>query len=187
MSVLMLCAAALAAPPSAPAMQPLTVVSVTRLAPDPAALAAADRLLDAMHYDSLIDRTIEALVAEAQKTFPQQMEQRLGQPLPKELKDQLFAVIAASMRNSMSANRAEMRRGTALIYASRFSIAEIEHLIELQKDPVMAKMQAEMPGIATESTALGRAAVSREMPHMAERIQQVVKDYYAAHGDSPGT
>ena len=81
----------------------------------------------------------------------------------------------------------EAKKRLAEPAASRFTIAEIEHLIELQKDPVMAKMQAEMPGIATESTALGRAAVSREMPRMAERIQQVVKDYYAAHGDSPGT
>jgi hypothetical protein len=187
MAFYLLYVATLAAPPAPPAKQPLTVVSVTRLAPDAAQLAAADRLLDAMHYDSLIDRTIEALVAEAQKTFPQQLEQRLSQPLPKELKDQLFTVIASSMRNSMSANRAEMRRGTALIYASRFSVPELEHLIALQKDPVMAKMQAEMPGIAAESTALGRAAVDRELPRMAERIQQVVKDYFAAHGGSPGT
>lgn len=187
MFIFLLSAAALAESPASPTKQPPTVVSVARPAPDAASLAAADRLLDAMHFDRLIDGTIEALIADAQKTFPQQLEERLGQPLPKELKDQLFAVIAASMRNAMSANRAEMRRGTALIYASRFSRAELEHLIELQKDPVMAKMQVEMPGIATESTALGRAAVAREMPHMAERIQQVVKDYYTIHGDSPGT
>jgi hypothetical protein len=156
-------------------------------APDPARLAAADRLLDAMHYDSLIDRTTSAYIAEAEKTFPGQLEQKLGKPLPADLKDQLFAVIASSIRHAMTDNRAQLRRGTAMIYASRFTPAEIDHLIVLQGDPVMIKMQQELPQIMTESVALGEAAMQREMPKLATSIEQVVKDYYASEKARPAT
>jgi hypothetical protein len=185
----LLFAAALAAPAtsSPPPRQAPAIVSVVRLAPDAAQLAAAERLLQALHYDKIVDRTTDALVADAQKSFPDQLEQRLGKAVPKELKDKLFAAIASSMRGAMSNNRVEMRRGAALIYASRFTAAELDHLAELQKDPVLVKMQAELPGIAAESTALGRAAVERELPRMTANIEQAVKDYYASHGDDPGT
>lgn len=154
-------------------------------APDVARMAAADRLLDAIHYDDLTNRTVEAIIAEAQKSFPQQMEERLKEPLPADLRDKLFAVIANSIRRATTQNRANIRRGTAMIYASRFTTAEIERLIEIQRDPVMAKMQVEMPQIMAESAALGRAAVQAEMPQMAKDIEQVVKDYFAANGGSP--
>jgi hypothetical protein len=156
-------------------------------APDPARMAAADKLLDAMHYDSLIERTSSAYIAEAKKTFPAQLEQRLGQQLPKELKDKLFAVIAQTIRKSVDENRVELRRGTAMIYASRFTTAEIEHLTRLQSDPVMVKMQQEMPQIVTESAALGQAALQRELPGLTSSIEQVVKDYYAEQKASPAT
>jgi hypothetical protein len=155
--------------------------------PDPARMAAADRLLDAMHYDSLIERTTSAYIAEAEKTFPAQLEQKIGQPLPAELKDKLFAVIASTIRKGIEDNRAALRRGTAMIYASRFTAAEIEHLIKLQGDPEMIKMQQEMPQIMTESIALGHAAMEREMPGLASSIEQVVKDYYAEQKAGPAT
>lgn len=155
-------------------------------APDAARMAAAGRLLDALHYDELTDRTVEAMIAEAQKTFPKQVEERIGQPLPIDLRDKLFAAIAGSIRHAMSENRANLRRGTAMIYASRFTEPEIEHLIAIQKDPVMVKMQAEVPQIMTESAALGSAAVQSELPRMTRAIEQIVKDYYAAGRGKPG-
>ena len=154
-------------------------------APDAARVAAAGRLLDTIHYDSLIDRTIEAYVADAQKTFPQRLEAQLKTELPQDLKDKLFAVIAASIRRAMSQNRGDLRRGTALIYATRFTTPEIEHLIQLQSDPVMVKMLAEMPQIATEGAALGQAAVQRELPSLTKEIEQVVKAYYGAADQKP--
>ena len=156
-------------------------------APDVARTEAAEKLLDAMNYDRLVDRTIDAMIADAEKNFPAQMEARVGQPLPVDLKDKLFAVIAKSIRRAMADNRANIRRGTAMIYTSRFTAAEIEHLVELQKDPVMVKMQAELPQIMAESAALGRAAVEGEMPRMQTDLEQVVKDYFAANSDKPAT
>ena len=173
-----LCAAYFCAAPLLAAPAPPTT--------DPARFAAAQRLLDAMHYDSLIDRTINAYVADAQKRFPAEIEDRVG-PLPAELKDKLFAVIAASIRHAMNDNRAELRRGTALIYASRFTAAEIDHLTQLQSDPVMVKRQAELPAIMTESAELGHAAVQREMPILARQIEQVVKEYRSEGSGHPAT
>jgi len=156
-------------------------------APDAARMAAAEKLLDKMHYDQLTDRTVEAMIADAQKAFPAQLEARMGQALPAELKDKLFAVIAASLRRAMTQNRGNMRRGTVMIYASRFTAPELAHMIQLQDDPVMVKMQAELPQIMAESAALGSAAVQSEMPRMAKDIEQIVKEYLAANGDKPAT
>jgi hypothetical protein len=156
-------------------------------APDPTRIAAAEKLLDKMHFDQLTDRTVEAMIADAQKAFPAQLEARMGQALPAVLKDKLFAVIAASLRRGMTLNRANMRRGTVMIYASRFTAPELAHMIELQNDPVMVKMQAELPQIMAESAALGSAAMQSEMPRMAKDIEQIVKDYFAANGDKPAT
>jgi hypothetical protein len=151
-------------------------------APDAARMAAAARLLEAIHYDSLVDRTMDALIADQQKTFPQRLEAEIGSPLPDDLKAQIFDVIAQSIRSAMTVNRAEMRRGVALMYASRFTAPEIEHLIQLQTDPVMLKMQAEMPGIMTESAALGQAAIQREMPNMTKKLEALIKNYYGKDG-----
>ena len=150
--------------------------------PDKASVAAAEKLLDAIHYDQLLNRTIDALVAEQQKTFPQRLEEEVGQPIPDDLKAQIFDVIAKSMRGAITSSRPELRRGLALIYASRFTEAEMEHLIQVQTDPVMVKLQSQLPGIMVEASALGEAAVQREMPHMTKEIERVVKEYAAKDG-----
>ena len=52
---------------------------------DAARVAAAQKLLDAMHYDNLIDRTLDAVVAEAQHTIAANLDKGLDKPLPAEL------------------------------------------------------------------------------------------------------
>lgn len=156
-------------------------------APDAARIAAAEKLLDAMHFNEMSDRTIEATIAESQKTFPQRLEQQLKQPLPAELRDKLFAIIASSIRRSMAENRVQIRRGVALMYASRFTAAELKHVTDIQKDPVMVKMQQAMPQIAAESIALATAAMAGEVPRMTQEIEAAVKEYFATKGAKPST
>ena len=169
--------AAPAAPPQAPASPRL----------DPAAVAAANRLLDAMNYDQLVDRTMNAMIAEAERTIPQKLEAASGTAIPDDLKAKLTTVISDFMHRLATANRAEMREGTALIYARHFTASEIDHMIELQHDPVMLKMQAELPQIMAESLALSQASLDRETPRMMEQLKSVIEEYERNKGGKPST
>ena len=150
--------------------------------PDPDRIAAAERLLAALNYDALIDRMTEAMIAESEKSMPDQlarMAEALGKdPPPPELLAKVQSRVSKAFRDTMRENRSELRRGTALIYASRFTAAEIDHIAELQKDPVMIKMQAELPAISAEGTALGRAAFTQKMPEVMKDIEALVEEYY---------
>jgi len=150
--------------------------------PDPARIAAAERLLTALNYDALIDRMTDAMIAESEKSMPAEltrMAEALGKDAPPpELLAKVQSLISKSFRDTMHENRSQLRRGTALIYASRFSEAEIDHIAELQKDPVMIKMQAELPAISAEGSALGRAVFAQKMPQLMSDIQTLVEEYY---------
>jgi hypothetical protein len=91
------------------------------------------------------------------------------------------------MRRSASANRADVRKGVLLIYARHFTVAEIDHMVEMMRDPVMVKMQAQMPQIMVESMALGQASMNREMPRMMEELKAVIEDYVRNKGQKPAT
>ena len=179
--------AALAASPlsaAAPAAPPRASVS-PRV--DPAAVAAANRLLDAMNYDQLIDRTMNAMIAEAERTIPQKLEAASGTALPNDLKAKLMSVISEFMHRLATAHRPEMRQGTALIYARHFTATEIDHMIELQHDPVLVKMQAELPQIMAESMALSQASLDQETPRMMEQLKAVIEGYERNKGEKPAT
>jgi hypothetical protein len=159
----------LAAAPVAPAARPASV--------DPAAIAAANRLLDAMKFEELLDRTMTAVIADAEKTIPARLEAAAKEPIPADLKAKASALIVDFMRRAATANRAEVRKGTALIYARHFTAAEIDHMAEMMRDPVMVKMQTAMPQIMTESMALSQANIDREMPKMMEELQTLLEQY----------
>ena len=150
--------------------------------PDPVTIVAAERLLEAINYDALIDRTTEKMIAEFEKSLPNQINQiaeALGEdPPPPELSALVRSRMSDVYRTTVREGRSELRRGAALIYASRFTVAELEHIAELQKDPVLIKMQAEAPGMTAESSALGRAVMSRKMPELIKDIQSIVEEYY---------
>ena len=159
----------LAAPPT-----PIAATSAEAAAIDPAALSAANRLLDAMDYDRLVDRMNEAMIGEAKRSIPARIEVMTGQSLSPELRDKLIATMVQSLLRVSNDNRAALRRGTALIYARHFTAPEIDRMAELQKDPVMVKMQTKLPLILAESMALSSAAMEQEMPKLIEQLKQLV-------------
>ncbi len=149
---------------------------------DPAALAAAERMMDAMNYDKLIDDMMTAMVAQARLSIPEQIEkmaEQAGEELPADFKERLVAIVVGSLERSTKGKTAELRRDTALIYARHFTAAEIDRMTELQKDPVMVKMQAKMPAIMAESMAMSQKTLAEEMPRMIEDVKQMVAEYKA--------
>ena len=157
-------------------------------APEPARIAAAEKLLAAMHYDSLIDRSIDLMIVEQRKAMPAQLRLWFKeQPLPDDLVAKMQAISEAHMRKTFSDNRAELKHGTVLIYAAHFTAAELNRLAKLQSDPVMAKMQAEMPQITADSLALGQAAALKDMPVLIAELKALVQDYVAGKSGKPST
>jgi hypothetical protein len=151
-------------------------------APDAARMAAAERMLDATDYDATVARTVDAMIVEQQRQFRARLEQQTGRAVPDELANRLFAEIEVAIRSAMARHRKRVREGTALIYANRFTAAELDRLAALQSDPVMVRMRKELPGIMTESMMLSRAMLESELPAMKQRIEAVVLDYMRTHG-----
>ena len=150
-------------------------------APDPARIAAAGRLLDAMKYEETMDRTVDAMIAEQKRVFPQQLEQVLGSSPPAELVTKVQQAIETHVRVAFARNRIKNREGTALIYASHFTAAELDRLAKIQAEPVMAKMRSELPQITTESMALAMAGMQSTQNEMRQDIERIIKEYMEAH------
>lgn len=158
-------------------LAPLAAAAAQSVGPAADRIAAAERLLEAMNYDELQDRVMRTYIADAEKNLPNQLEAASEQPIPDELKARLSQTIANAVKRSFAANRAESRKAVVLIYAHHFTAEELDHLAQLQKDPVLVKMQAEMPKIVSESTAVINAQVQRDMPKLIEEVKQVVAEY----------
>jgi|SRR4051812_40570038 hypothetical protein len=155
--------------------------------PDASRVAAAQKLLDAMHYDSLIDRTLEAVVAETQHSIAVNLNRELNEALPADLMTKIQAIAERHLRSAIGDHRAELKRGTALIYARHFSAEELSRLATLQSDPVMAKMQIELPQIAAETMALSRGLVDSAKAGIEDEMKAAVIDYMTKKGEKPST
>lgn len=153
-------------------------------APDPAAIEAANRMLDVLDYEKLTQRTLDALVTEAQRTLPQRLEASSGRTLPADLKKRLGELLGQSVTQTFQRNKAELKRGTALIYARHFTAAELAHLTKLQSDPVMRRMQLQMPQIAAETLALTQAALEKERPQLLADIRKLIAEHMGEDGGS---
>jgi len=140
-------------------------------------IAAATRLLTVMYYDEVMDQTVSKLITQAQQTLPAQIEAQTEQQLPDELKQRIAQVTADYLRRKFADNRPEMRQSTILIYAHHFTTAELDHLAQLQSDPVMAEMQRELPAIMTEISAFTQAETQRDMPELVTQLKNVIADY----------
>lgn len=155
--------------------------------PDPQRIAAAGRLLDAMKYEETMDRTVDAMIAEQKRVFPQQLERVLGSAPPPELVTKVQQAIETHVRVAFARNRIKNREGTALIYASHFTAAELDRLAKIQVEPVMAKMRSELPQITAESMALAMAGMQSEEAEVRKDIERIVKEYLETHGKTPSS
>jgi hypothetical protein len=96
--------------------------------PDAARLAAAQKLLDSMHYDKLIDRTLDAVVVETRRSIEANLNQELGGDLPSDLAAKILGIAESHMRRAIVDHRVDLKRGTALIYARHFTAEELGRL-----------------------------------------------------------
>lgn len=151
---------------------------------DPKRIVAAEQLLHAMNYDAQLDRTVEAVIAEMGGALDRDLA-KADQPLPPALVARIKSVSETHMRSTFREHRQQLKRGTVLIYARHFTVPELKRLTELQSDPVMAKMQAELPQIAAESMALSQAMSSSGKAALQAEIKAIVEEHFREQGGRP--
>ena len=156
-------------------------------AADAPRLAAASKLLEAMHYDTLIDRTLDAIVSESQRAIATKLNESADEPLPASLVTQIQGIVESHIRQAIGDHRADLKRGTALIYARHFTAEELGRLAQLQADPVMARMQAETPAIAAETMALTNGLVANARGNVEEEVKAAVVEYLQTKDGKPAT
>ena len=154
---------------------------------DPARMAAAEKLLDVIHYDAQVDRTMEAVLAEIKKQLANELNAQFDEPLPANVIAQLQDVASRHFRKAVADHRAQLRRATIVMYMNHFTTAELQRMAEIQADPVMIKVQQEMPAIAAESMTLGRGLVQDEMPKIREEAKAVLEQYAKDKEAKPAT
>jgi hypothetical protein len=161
--------------------------AVAAAADTDARMAAAERLLQAMKYDSQIDRTVNAIIVEVERSIDSELNKKLDEPLPQDVLTKIKSIADAHMRRSFTEHRTELRRGTALIYARHFTVAELERLAALQSEPVISKMQAEIPQIMAETMVLSQAMMADGQEQLQKDVRTVVEDYLRTKGQSPAS
>ena len=153
---------------------------------DPAALAAAQRLLGAMDYDRMMQRTVDAMVGNMAPVLKKSLETRTGKPVDDELVRRLTVIQGEFMRSTLI-NSADMRRAVATIYASKFTAAELDHLASLYKDPVMRKWTDVGPAVAAEMMPLVQGVMESRRGELEQRIKAAVLNYYSEQGTTPSS
>lgn len=156
-------------------------------APDAQRIAAADRLLKAQDYDSSLDRTINVLIDEMKRSFPQRINSSLAQPASPGFIARMEEVVERHLRVHFAKNRARMKRAMALIYADHFTVAELDRLAAIQADPVMRKMQIEAPKIAAETMGLSQAAWAEAEPALRAEVEAAAREYLKTEKQPDGT
>jgi hypothetical protein len=151
--------------------------AAARTALDPMRLKAADRMLTAMNYDRMMHQTADAMIAQMGPMFRKAIEQKTGEKADDALVQQLTAIEADFMQKTI-VDSADVRRAIATLYASEFTVPELNRLTDLLDDPVMRKWTEVAPDMAGKMFPLVQAVVESHREELETRIKSVVTDYY---------
>ena len=164
---------AFAAPSAAPAAATETKVI------DPAALAASERLIDAMDFDRTLRSMIDGLIVGQRGEFAKQLSTNENKKLPPELIERIYQVMERHLRSVFREEGPKMRRAMVLMYAENFTASELDRLAEIQRDPVMIKSIQVMPKIMSDAMTLSRGMFQKAQPTLKEEVVKMITDYYA--------
>jgi hypothetical protein len=151
---------------------------------DPATLAAAERVLTAMGYDRMMQRTCDAMVGQMGPMFRTAIEDKTGEHVDDALIKKLTD-IESDFLHKILQESPDLRRAIALMYAKEFTAAELNHLVELYGDPVMRKWTETAPDMTAEMFPLIHGITETHRGEIEEKIKTAVVDYYAAKKQKP--
>jgi hypothetical protein len=180
----LLIAAALAGSFSAAAGAEPTQTVRSQAKIDPAALEAADRMLTAMDYDRMMERTCDAMVAQMGPMFKKSLEAKTGESVDDALVKRLIEIESEFLRGALL-DSPNVRKAIATLYANAFSAAELNHLAELYRDPVMRKWTEVAPDMTAQTLPLIQGIVESHRDELEQKLVTAVTDYYATKGRTP--
>lgn len=171
--------------PGAPSTAPKTVVVQVVSAspqPDPATVAEAMRYLDAGQFDANAMRVTELMMGASTAAMEDSLHKQFGENVPEELINQVKTALHDHAMQTMKANLVNIKRQTAVIYATEFTRAELVRLRELQLDPVAVKARELAPVMQPKLMMIGINAMRASQPELDARIKGIVRAYVEAHG-----
>lgn len=146
---------------------------------DPAAAAAATRLLDAMDARAQLHASAEARLAESRAKIIAQMGERvpelrkLRQSDPaayEQRKEQIGAQLAQAGTEMLRAMEPELMQELVGLYVRRFTAAELDALAAFFRSPLGVKYRQEMPGITKASVAASQRIMLKHLPKILEQM-----------------
>lgn len=173
--------AAATAPENSLAIAPKAPVEISSV--DPAAVDAALRLLDARNYDRQSLASALMLSNIMISGLADGFQRQYGKPMPPDLLALLHKEFDRQLTSTLKVELPSIRRQCAEIYARHFTRAEIEHLIELEHDPVAVKAQAMGVQLSGEFAAVGVRAMRRHSAEIDGAVKSLVEEYLKSHKD----
>jgi hypothetical protein len=177
-------AALLAAPGAAAAQAPAPPGVQTHPA-EPGALKAATELLLATDFDAQVEAAAHQAANATFATVMKAEEDRLGQPLPDDLKKAVQAVLTEHVGEMVIEMRKSGLEEAAQIYARYFTEPELRELQRLQTNPVMKKAQAIGPAMLSELMQIGVRKATASRPRLQATLKQVFDDWLARQRPAP--
>ncbi len=167
--------------PAAVAQTPAPA-AVVMPAADPAALAAANELLQSMNYRDVVGKMFDQM----RRTMPSIMQQgaanainndssldaaQKADAIQKMTKD--LGAVTEEMSGIFSdpAVFEEMMRATAGVYARHFTVTELRQIAAFYKTPVGVKTLTIMPQLMNESMLIGQQIVMPRIGKVMEKLK----------------
>jgi hypothetical protein len=117
-------------------------------APGPARIAAAAKVVESSGgtatMESLLGVMTPQILAELRRTNP-----RIG--------EEALQIIGKMLTDEMRASLPQLMEAQAYIYATRFSLEELQELVRFYESPIGKRLVTETPALARDSVQAGQA------------------------------
>ncbi|MGZ2412136.1 hypothetical protein ACUXST_001557 [Sphingomonas sp. F9_3S_D5_B_2] len=153
--------------------------------PDEATIAEAMRYLDLVEFEKNALRSTELTLGASFAAMADALHKRFGDKVPEDLLEQMRITVHDHALTAMRADLPDLKRQTAIIYATEFTKAELVRLEELQSDPVAIKAHERAKEMQPKLMMIGMNAMRAAQPELDAKLEKIVTDYVAAHGGAP--
>jgi hypothetical protein len=139
--------------PAAPSAAPATADTIVHTT-DPARIAAAHELVDALNVQKVLDRSMENMLRMQTEQNPAMM--------------QFADIMRAFFARYVTWNA--LRDSYAQIYADLFSASDLRELVAFYRSPIGRRLADATPELTERGSNLGREAVQAHLPELQAQI-----------------
>lgn len=152
-------------------------------APNPDAVAAADRVLDAIGYETMMSQMADKMSKQFEDETKRVFEEKIGASADPEMLRRVAAVQTEFLRSFISDPK--LRKATALLYARHFTASELDQMAVLMREPVMKKWNDRMPVVMADFMPLISAELANRRDDFQAEIIAIISEYVPADEQAP--